>query len=130
MSRHSRKERSPLWLFVLFVAGIIVFLIGLSFTQEVRRRVLVQQHINDLKKEIKDHEQKIADLNKLTEYLKTDSFIERSAHEKLNYKRPGERIVVVPEGGAVAGAEIQTNAGDNGEISIPRQWWNLFFAQS
>lgn len=90
----------------------------------------MQQHINDLKKEINEHEQKIASLNKLTEYLQTDSFIEKSAHEKLNYKRPGEYVVVVPEGGTVAGTAVQSGVGKSGEISIPRQWWNLFFPQT
>lgn len=122
------KKIKPLRLIIAFVIGISIVLVMVSYGQELRRRVERQQHVSGLKKEITDNNQKIADLRNLLEYLKTDDYVERAAHEKLGFQAPGEHVVVVPNSGIVAGAQgIQVQNSD-AQISIPRQWWNLFFA--
>jgi len=127
MQKRTRQKNSSFWLVTAFIAGIFVLLMGVSFGQELRRRIVLQQHVSELKRDIKDHEQKIADLKKLIEYLKTDSYIERAAHEKLGYQKVGEQVVVVPDGGKVASAESIAAQGKKEPVPIPKQWWNLFF---
>ena len=112
-----------------FGVGIVVVLVAISYAQELRRRVELQQHVSNLKKEITVNNEHIADLRKLLEYLKTDAYIERAAHEKLGYQVVGEHVVVVPNGGVVAGAQTVDQQKVDDQASIPSQWWNLFFAQ-
>lgn len=117
----------PVRLIVAFVVGVAVVLVMVSYGQELRRRVELQQHVSDLKKQINDNNQRIADLRNLLEYLKTDDYIERAAHEKLGFQSVGEHAVVVPDGGRVAGVQdIKVQQSDT-QTSVPRQWWNLFF---
>lgn len=124
------RSRSVLWFTISFLAGIVVVFVGISFAQEVRRRIALQEHIQKLREEIHEREQRVADLRRLAEYLRTDAYQERAAREKLNYQRPGERVVVVPESGAVRGATNTVSARidtERADTPIPRQWWELLF---
>jgi len=123
-----KKKNRPLFAVIAFVGGIAIVLVTISFGQELRRRVELQQHVTDLKKQINEHDTRIADLRKLIEYLKTDDYIEKAAHEKLGFQAEGEHVVVVPGSAKIAGAETSTEDRANKSISIPKQWWNLFFS--
>jgi cell division protein FtsB len=129
--RGSPERRSPFLLGLAFFGGVLVLFIGISFAQELRRRVILQQHVDRLQQEIHTREDRIANLRKLTEYLKTDAYRERAAREKLNYQRPGENVVVIPESGTALGVDAPAaSEAESRETPIPRQWWNLFFSQS
>ena len=132
MSRTSSPQpRSPLWLVIAFLGGVLVLFMGISFAQEVRRRLVLKQHVQKLQQEIQTREQRIANLQQLTEYLRTDAYQERAAREKLNYQQPQERVIVIPESGAVREAEVERGADERRrQVSIPRQWWELFFGTS
>ena len=128
MQPNSKKRKLKPWrLFIAFVVGIVVVFIMMSYGQELRRRVELQQHVSDLKKEITDNNQRIADLRNLLEYLKTDDYVERAAHEKLGFQVPGEHVVIVPGGGSVAGAQNIQEQTVESQVSVPHQWWNLCF---
>jgi cell division protein FtsB len=63
-------------------------------------------------------------LSELIKYLDTPEYKEREAREKLNLKKPGEEVVVLPEGannGEVASAQAETR-------SNPEKWFNYFFS--
>lgn len=124
-----RPRRSPFWVLWAFIAGVVAVFVSVSFVQEVRRRVLLEQHIRNLHQEIQARERRIADLKKLSEYLRTDAYLERAAREKLNYQRPGERVVVVPEADRPGrdAAAASRGAGAQDRHSPARQWWRLFF---
>jgi cell division protein FtsB len=129
MQRNNKtKKIKPFRIIIAFVVGVFVVFVVVSYGQELRRRVELQRHVSDLKKEITDHNQKIADLGNLLEYLKTDDYVERAAHEKLGFQNPGEHAVVVPNGGTVAGANDTQAQKNEDQISITQQWWNLFFS--
>jgi len=124
------KKLKPVRLIIAFVVGVSIVLVTISYGQELRRRVELQQHVSDLKKEITDNNQRIADLGNLLEYLKTDDYLERAAHEKLGFQVQGEHAVVVPNGGMVAGVqEVQAQKIET-QLSVPQQWWNLFFSST
>jgi cell division protein FtsB len=114
---------------VWVVVGIIVSVaIGASFLQEIHRRVLVRQQIDEIRKEIENREQRIVHLRQLTEYLQTDAYLERAAREKLGYQKPGEQVVVVPPGEKVLSETIEQTVRQTVEPpSVPRQWWDLYF---
>lgn len=92
------RRASPLLFLGALVAGAFLVLVGASLVQELRRRYLLEQHIQALRSTITAREQRIAELKQLKEYLATDSYVERAAREKLNYQKPGEKVVILPEG--------------------------------
>jgi cell division protein FtsB len=63
-------------------------------------------------------------LSELIKYLDTPEYKEREAREKLNLKKPGEEVVVLPESandGQIASAQTETR-------SNPEKWFNYFFS--
>lgn len=62
-------------------------------------------------------------LSELIKYLDTEEYKEREAREKLNLKRPGEQVVVLPEDSSSGQvASIQTDNQPN-----PQKWFTYFF---
>lgn len=62
-------------------------------------------------------------LSELIKYMDTPEYKEREAREKLNLKRPGEEVVVLPDSdssGMVAGASQDSE-------SNPSKWFSYFF---
>jgi len=127
MERNNTKKKKTLMMGAAFLIGVVAVLVSVSYGQELRRRVELQKHVSNLRSEINENNEKIADLRKFLEYLKTDAYIERAAHEKLGFMSPGEHAVVVPNGGMVAGAQFVKTQKESGRVSVPKQWWNLFF---
>lgn len=97
MNRRSVLRSSPLLLFGTLVAGALLILVGVSLTLEFRRQVLFEQHVRSLRREIEERESRLEKLRRGLAYLSTDAYAERAAREKLNYQKPGERVIVVPE---------------------------------
>lgn len=98
MRQGARSLRSPSPLIFLgaLLAGAFLVLIGVSLAKEVRRRVLLETHIRQLRADIEARERRIHELRSLLEYLGTDAYVERVARETLSYQKPGEQVVVVP----------------------------------
>lgn len=127
-ARRSPHPRRAWWIIPAFAGGVLAVLVGISFAQEVQRRIALQRHVQSLQEEIHRREKNIVTLEQLTEYLRTDAYRERAAREKLNYQRTGEQVVVIPESGTVLDAEdarVETRALT--ASSIPYQWWAHVF---
>ncbi|MEK7499613.1 MAG: septum formation initiator family protein [Patescibacteria group bacterium] len=115
---------------ILVGTTIIAILILFSLAQEMNRRWQVQREVTRLEADVNKMERKVVELEQLNAYFSTQDYKERLAREQLNYRAPGEKVVLIPE--RVAGA-IQTNASVNtpeASLSIPLRWWYLFFVQS
>ena len=112
---------------VLSAAGIIALFIFISLAQEMNRRLQVQREVAQLETEVRALEKSVIEMESLNTYFRTDAFQERMAREKLNFRAPGEEVILlsaenaIREVPAVAGAETE-------EVSIPRRWWDIFFA--
>ena len=81
--------------------------------------------MNALEQEIAKLENKNLELTELLGYLKSDDFVEQEAREKLNMRKSGERVMLVPKAenpetlaGPVSGAA---------EIKNWRLWLGYFF---
>lgn len=93
----SPRRSSPLFFLGALAAGTFLVLVGVSLVQELHRRYSLEQQIEELRATITGREQRVAELKRLKEYLATDAYVERAAREKLNYQKPGEHVVIVPE---------------------------------
>lgn len=58
------------------------------------------------------------------EEVKSDTFVEKEAREKLGLQKPGE-LVVVFEGGEEQ--VVIEEKGQNRELATWEKWWKLFF---
>jgi len=108
------------------VAGIIVVFILFSLAQEMNRRLQIQREVAQLDQEARNLEKSIVEMEQLNQYFKTDSFQERMAREKLNYRAPGEEVVLIPEQD-LEQAAVDTREVETREMAIPEKWWRVFF---
>lgn len=83
--------------------------------------------LSDQVDELKQHNLELEDL---LAYYRTDSYKEKEARARLNYQKPGERLIVVP---VPAGQDVASDLTVGPETksatpeSNPRQWWQFFF---
>lgn len=92
----------------------------------------VNQETSRLSADVASLEQRNSDLRNLLAYYRTDSYKEKEARARLNFQKPGERVVAVPlaagdDGTSIAQPGIETK--DPTPPSNPRQWWEYFFAK-
>ncbi|MDA1168802.1 MAG: septum formation initiator family protein [bacterium] len=116
--------------FILIATAIIAVLILFSLAQEMNRRWQVQREVTRLEADVNKMERKVVELEQLNAYFSTQDYKERLAREQLNFRAPGEKVVLIPE--RVAGAQ-QTNPTASiadATLSIPLRWWYLFFVQT
>ncbi len=121
-----RRRTSPLLFLGALAAGAFLVLVGTSLVQELRRRYLLEQHIQSLRSTITAREQRIAELKRLKEYLATDAYVERTAREKLNYQKPGEKVVILPDGPSPTPTPVPRPQPVPGP-SPARAWLRLLF---
>ncbi|MEX0649981.1 MAG: septum formation initiator family protein [Candidatus Andersenbacteria bacterium] len=112
---------------ILATTAVVILLILLSLGQEVNRRWQVQREIAQLDQEVQSLQKNVLEVEHLNQYFRTDDYQERLAREKLNYRAPGEHVVLIPEepiaGDGVEALPKQTDP----EMSNILRWWRVFF---
>jgi cell division protein FtsB len=124
-----RTKASPIKT-LLFLTGLVMTgLLLLSIAQEWRRRYEIRKEILRLEQEIRKYERRIEDLRNSIAYYETLSFQERQAREKLQYQKPGEEVVIIPENTREPAEKIYPQTSREKSL-LPnwRRWWLLFFA--
>jgi cell division protein FtsB len=97
--------------------------IGFITVELYMQKRQVDSEIARLKAQSDDLKSGNSQLSELIKYLDTPEYKEREAREKLNLKRPGEQVVVLPEestAGSVASAKTESQ-------SNPQKWLKYFF---
>lgn len=114
---------------VLSVTGVIVLLILFSLAQEMNRRWQIEREVVRLNQEADGLKKNVIELQNLNQYFRTADFQERLAREKLNYRAPGEEVVLIPEDEQPQEVSIKNQIINRGiDPSIPLKWWNTFFS--
>lgn len=112
---------------IVSIAGIVLVFILVSLAQELNRRWQYQREVDHLKQEVFQSEQQLTELANLNTYFKTEEYKERLAREKLNYRAPGEKVILIPQDATQSTSAEVTADVTTPEFSIPRRWWNAFF---
>ncbi len=109
-------------------AGVVLFIL-FSLAQEMNRRIQVQREVARLDQEVRSFDKKIAEMENLNQYFRSNAFQERMAREKMNYRAPGEEVVLIPE---VLGKKdvVKESVVDSVLVSIPERWWRIFFIRN
>lgn len=120
---------------------MIIILISIPMAKNVSKRYDINKEIEKLQAEIKEMEKKNNELSKLADYLESDQFITEQAKLNLNYKNPGEEMVVIKDKDA---ENIKIEDDDKNSVfdmkavdankkktkKNPQQWWDYFFNKS
>lgn len=114
---------------ILAAAGVVVLFILVSLAQEMNRRIQIQREVARLDQEVRSLDKKIAEMENLNQYFRSNAFQERMAREKMNYRAPGEEVVLMPE---VLGEQdvVERSVVDSIPVSIPERWWRIFFIET
>lgn len=96
-------------------ALVVVLLLGylaFSFGSQFSSLAAMQRDVRAIEQQVLELKQKNAALHNELQQVQSDSFVERTAREKLGLVKPGEtRVVPVPEGTKLKG--IETPVGEN-----------------
>lgn len=114
-----------------------IFLVPVSFAlifgifQNFYHRYQVKKDLDRLNAEIFNLNKQKEDLGKLLDYYKNASNIEKEARIRLNYKKEGEKVVVIlPTATTSSGGETISASSLNDEnLSNYKQWWYYFFGK-
>ena len=115
----------------LFVMAILIFF-SVNLVREIINRQDLQKEIDKLQADIDNIESRNDELGNLMEYFKSIDFVEEVARTKLNLRKPGENIIIVPEEGDNTETDNQLSAfikTDIKTLSNPQRWWSYFFKQ-
>lgn len=115
---------------VLGITGCIALVILFSLAQEANRRWQVQREVSRLEKEVSDMKKNLVALEQLNEYFRTPDYKERLAREQLNFRAPGEKVVLIPEHGSSPVGEKTKAQEPQTSLSIPLKWWYLLFVDT
>ncbi len=112
---------------IVVVGSILLLIIVISLTREISRRLEIQKEIEPKKQKTKELEQKNQELQYLVSYLKTPSYKEKIAREKLDLQKPGEKVVIIPENTSdvYIGEEKKEEKWENQSNLL--KWWHVFF---
>jgi len=117
----------------LFALLLILVWFGIKAVKMVSQKQELEREIDNLKGEIQKLDKSSREFSQMMEYLKDPNYLEKEAKEKLNLKKEGENVVLVPEAN-IAGAVTDSlgNQIKNENIlpkpeSNPVKWWKFFF---
>lgn len=114
---------------IVGITAFIALFILFSLAQEANRRWQVQREVARLQKEVAGMEKSLVALGQLNEYFRTSDYKERLAREQLNFRAPGEKVVLIPEEGSVPTDPAQKKEKEKVR-SIPLKWWYAFFVDT
>jgi len=80
----------------LIIAGVIGFILY-GIGRSVWKNYQVVEKIDSLESEIFKEKENNENLKNLLVYYQTDSYKELELRKKLNYKKQGEKVVIIPE---------------------------------
>ena len=114
---------------VVGVALLAVVALATVEIRQLRKHLQVQKEIAELTRQAELLQKENEDLQKLSNYLKTEDYVEKAAREQLNKKRDGEYVYSFAEPENVQAVEtVQTQQTiETSNLSNPQKWWKYFF---
>jgi cell division protein FtsB len=106
---------------LLFPVLVLVMIMTARILSQKRE---IDSQISKLQSEADKIKSNNNQLSNLIKYLNTPDYKDKEAREKLNLKKDGEFVVVLPDSRSTSGT-TQTTAKP--EVSKFKQWFNYFF---
>jgi cell division protein FtsB len=112
---------------LILLAGILFVLFNLG--KSVWKNYQNVEMINTKKLEITKLENENQNLKNLNMYYQTDSFKEIEARSKLDYKKPGENVLIIPElsgnNKELTTEDVNKNEEPKAEIPNAVKWYHF-----
>lgn len=108
---------------LLLACLILTVAFSAGFINTFLRDAEIRREIARLEARARELEDRKVRTLELLEKIQTDAYAESEARTRLGLKKPGERVLVVAEGG-VATDTPRTVAPDR---QIWKKWWRYFF---
>lgn len=122
-----RLLSSKVFFFFMVIALVALLL---NFVRESYHRYQLGEEISGLETEVKRLEGRKQQLAGLMEYFEQESYLEKEARQRLNLKKPGEKVVILPQKtdpGIESDQEIDNILTENQETANYWKWWEYFF---
>ncbi len=105
----------------ILLASMLVLIMIVTARLLLQKRE-VDREIQKLQSQANEVQKSNQQLSELIKYLNTPEYAEKEAREKLNLRKEGEHVVVLPKDSdeQVAGANVA-------DQSNPKLWFNYFF---
>ncbi|MDO8260908.1 MAG: septum formation initiator family protein [Candidatus Magasanikbacteria bacterium] len=121
----------------LTIIGVIILsAICFPLVKNIKKQYAINSEINELHKEIAEHEAKNINLKDKFKYLESDQFANEQAKINLNYKKEGEEVVVIKSLATNKTEDTNSNNKNNPgntdnnneeKRANPVLWWRYFF---
>jgi len=115
---------------IMAVGGIILIYIVVSTVQALWQNYQLDKELLHLREETAELKLHNKYLQNLIAYRKTESFKDKEARSKLNYQKPGEMVLIIPENDIERFTEGNIKAqerDDKKELTNPGKWWQYIF---
>ena len=107
----------------LLVALLVAILFAVGFARVYVKNYSSIKEIEQLEQEAKRLETEKVSLLGLLDYVQSDAYVEEEARKNLQYKKPGEEVVVFKDPQSTA--ENKTSDEYKSNLVL---WWEYFFA--
>ncbi len=131
-SHPSRAWRFLRWPAFIALGVVLFFVISISTARETYRAWQVDQQIQGLQSQVDQLESKKMHLVDTIQRLSSDDELDKQARTQLGLRKPGERVIILPEANGHAGG----NQDSQGQVSSsssestpsnPQKWFHYFF---
>jgi len=115
---------------IMSIGVVITIYMVISTVQALWQNYQLDKELLELREENAELKLQNKYLQNLIAYRKTDSFKDKEARAKLNYQKPGELVLIIPEDETARFQEgnIKGQPEDTPRIPTnPAKWWTYFF---
>ncbi|MFH2019270.1 MAG: septum formation initiator family protein [bacterium] len=106
---------------------VLVFQVALivSLVRNIQLSLSSRGRVGNLKEQKDKLEQERGKLQAQLEYVKSDYYLEKVAREELQLTKPGETVVIVPEGIGATRAESNITTEGEDKTQNWQKWWEV-----
>lgn len=112
----------------LVTAFAVAVLVAFGYARAYYQDYKVRQEIDSLQEQVKKLEHKKLESMEILKYVTSDAFVEEKARTELNFKKPGENVLIVKN--QAEQVEIEETAQnlpvEKTLLNNPIKWWYYF----
>ncbi|MBI4837192.1 MAG: septum formation initiator family protein [Candidatus Portnoybacteria bacterium] len=125
---------------LLFFLLLLLIYAGIACVRATYKKYQMVEQNNQLQAQIVFLQQENSKLNALKEFFTNKNFLEKEAKQRLNLKKEGENVVILPEPevGKTSSSGVAAAGGGGGATTVASQnapghfwkkWWDYLFKQ-
>lgn len=112
--------------FTLLIA-VVIFLVAFTFYKDYQQQQDINKELSNLEEEVEQLQGKKIELTKLVDILESSNYIEKEARLRLGLKKPGEKVISVPDNARPEGKILGEATQLASAPPVYQQWFEYFF---